>query len=272
MADHDRPPAGPAAGPVTGPVTGPATGPVTGPAFYARSGGSRAQWWTLLHPPYTLWHLSYVVLGAALAPQPDLPALAATVAAFALAMGVGAHALDELAGRPLGTAISDRVLWVAATSSVAVAVGLGCWLALRSTPALWPLVLLGPVLVAGYNLGLFGGRLHTDAGFALSWGGFPVLVGYVAQTPPWTFPGLLAVAATAAAAVAVSAAQRRLSTAARDLRRRTAAVEATLRRTDGSTTTLDRAALLAPAEGALRALCWALPMLAAGALAARLGG
>ena len=35
------------------------------PAFYARpsfaSRGAIGDWWTLLHPPYTLWHLSYVV-------------------------------------------------------------------------------------------------------------------------------------------------------------------------------------------------------------------
>ena len=39
------------------------------PAFYAlRSGGWR-DLVTLLHPPYTAWHLSYVAIGAAAAPH-----------------------------------------------------------------------------------------------------------------------------------------------------------------------------------------------------------
>ena len=242
------------------------------PAFYARSGGGLARWWTLLHPPYTVWHLSYVVLGAAVVPEPDLGLLALTVLAFALAMGVGAHALDELNGRPLGTAISDRVLWSAAVVSVAAAVTLGVLLAVRTTPALWPLVAVGPVLVAGYNLELFGGRLHTTAGFALSWGAFPAMTGYVAQDPSWTAAGALAALAVAAAATLLSVAQRRLSTPARDLRRRTTGVDGVVYGTDGSQTALDRGTLLAPFEGALRALCWAIPLTAAGALVARLAG
>src|SRR5450759_2534553 len=41
------------------------------PAFYAARGGGWRDYWTLLHPPYTAWHLSYVLLGAALSPAPD---------------------------------------------------------------------------------------------------------------------------------------------------------------------------------------------------------
>ena len=243
--------------------------PAPGPAFYARSGGRMAQWWTLLHPPYTLWHLSYVVLGAAAVPEPDPAVLAATVLAFLLAMGVGAHALDELHGRPLGTTLPDPALWTVAVVSVSAAVGIGVGLAL-SAPLLWPLVALGPVLVLGYNLELVGGRMHTDTVFALAWGGFPVLAGYVAQAPGWSAAGVLAVGAAAGAGVALSTAQRRLSTSARDLRRRTAAVEGRLVRPDGSAVPLDRSRLLDPLEGGLRALCWAVPLVALAALLARL--
>ena len=59
----------------------------------------------LLHPPYTLWHLSYVAIGATLAPRFDGGRLVATLLAFFLAVGVCAHALDELHGRPLRTTI-----------------------------------------------------------------------------------------------------------------------------------------------------------------------
>ena len=79
-------------------------------------------WWTLLHPPYTAWHLSYVVIGAALAPQVLVSYLIATVLAFFLAAGLAAHALDELRGRPLRTAIPSAAL-VAVVAVLALAVG-----------------------------------------------------------------------------------------------------------------------------------------------------
>ena len=230
---------------------------MTEAAYYARSGGRFADWWTLLHPPYTVWHLSYAVIGSCLAPTVDLAVVGLTVLAFLLAMGVGAHALDELQGRPLRTRIPDGALWAAAVVSVLAAVGIGAWMAVQQTPWLWPLVALGPVLVAGYNLELFGGRLHTDLGFAASWGGFPILVGYVAQDPPWDSVALAGVIAVAVAATLLSLAQRALSTPARLLRRHSPDLDAT-----------DKARALAPLEAALRAMAWAHPLLAAGLLAA----
>ncbi|MFN2614977.1 MAG: hypothetical protein ABR552_09215, partial [Actinomycetota bacterium] len=95
------------------------------PAFYALRGGGWRDWWTLLHPPYTLWHLSYVVLGAATAPHLHAARLVKALIAFFLAMGIGAHALDELNGRPLSTRISARALRVAAILSIGAAIRLG---------------------------------------------------------------------------------------------------------------------------------------------------
>jgi len=228
------------------------------PAWYARRGGLLADWWTLLHPPYTVWHLSYVVLGGCLTDAVDLRVLALTVAAFALAMGVGAHALDELHGRPLGTAIPAVVLWSAAGLSVLAAVTLGGWLAVTQAPWLWPLVATGPVLVAAYNLELFGGRLHTELGFAASWGAFPVVTGYVAQAPPLEPLGVVSLAGVTTAAVLLSLAQRALSTPARRLRRHSP-----------SLSTSERSRALRPLEQALRALTWAHPLLALGLLLSR---
>src|ERR671925_941821 len=92
--------------------------PPTEVAFYARRGGRWAQWYTLLHPPYTAWHLSYVLIGASLAPGVDIRRLAATLVAFFLAVGVAAHALDELHGRPLRTTMADATLIIAAVISM----------------------------------------------------------------------------------------------------------------------------------------------------------
>ncbi len=239
------------------------------PAFYARRGGARWDWWTVLHPPYTLWHLSYVAIGAALAPRIDWLILGATVLAFALAVGVAAHALDEWNGRPLRTSISDRALWTAAIVSLAAAAALGIATLPHTGPILIPFVLAGIVLVLGYNLELFGGVLHTDLGFALAWGAFPAAVGYVAQAPPLDRPNSLAAAAFVLAATSLSAAQRRLSTPARMLRRRTMTVAGVVELADGSCVPLDQAALLDPLDGALRLLSYATPALAAAVLLAR---
>lgn len=250
----------------------PETGDDTVPAaaFYGRRGGRWADWWTLLHPPYTLWHVSYVVLGASLAPHVDWTVLAATVLAFFLAVGLAAHALDELNGRPLRTAIADRMLWGVAVGALAGAVTLGAVGVARRGPALIPFIVVGVGLVLGYNLELFGGRLHTDLGFAAAWGGFPVVVGFVAQAPPLTGGAVAALAAAAIAAVALSYAQRCLSTPARIIRRRTRELTGVATLSDGTKHTLDRATLLVPLEKALRAMSWAVPLLAAALVLARL--
>jgi hypothetical protein len=188
---------------------------MTAPAFYAlRSGGWR-DYVTLLHLPYTAWHLSYVVVGACLAASVDWPVLGLTVLAFTLAMGVGAHALDELNGRPLRTSIPDGVLVGLAVVSVGVAAAIGVAVGLDRTLWIVPLVVLGAALVPVYNLELLGGRAHTDVGFALAWGAFPVVTAYVAQTGTLRGEALLA----ALWATLLSLAQRRLSTPARRLRR-----------------------------------------------------
>ncbi len=235
------------------------------PAYYARRGGAPADCWTLLHPPYTAWHLSYVVLGAAVAPEVAWTPLLLTLLAFFLAVGIAAHALDERAGHPLGTRFGDRTLEVTAGLTLLGAVALGLYGAFWWDGANWPVAVAVPVgvgLVVAYNLELFDGRLHNDLTFGLGWGGFPVVVGYLAQAPGLDSAGALAAVAATAAAVALAYAQRRLSTPARDLRRRTLDVDGTVRRVDGDVVPLDRATLLGPLEGALRALTWGVPLVA----------
>jgi hypothetical protein len=147
------------------------------PAFYAARRGGWRDWWTLLHPPYTAWHLAYVVIGATLAPRIDGGRLIATLLAFFFAVGIAAHAFDELHGRPLGTAIPRRVLVGAGVGGLLIACALGLLGVATVGPGLLVFIALGPLLVLGYNLELFGGWVHTDLGFAVSWGAFPVLVG-----------------------------------------------------------------------------------------------
>jgi hypothetical protein len=235
------------------------------PAFYAlRSGGAR-DYVTLLHPPYTAWHLSYAVVGGCLAATVDWWVLGLTVLAFALAMGVGAHALDELNGRPLRTTIPSGVLVGLAVVSVAVAAVLGIAVALERTLWILPLVAIGAALVPVYNLELLGGRIHTDLGFGLAWGAFPLVTAYVAQTGAFRLETALA----ATWATLLSLAQRRLSRTARRLRRETADVEGRLLREDGTAEPLTRATLLDAPEAALRLLTASTVVLAAGLVALR---
>jgi hypothetical protein len=229
------------------------------PAFYALRGGGARDWGTLLHPPYTAWHLSYVAVGAALSPAFGWERLALALAAFFLAVGVAAHALDELHGRPLRTEIAGTALAAVAVLSLVCAVGLGVYASFAYTPWLALFVVVGGFLVVAYNLELAGGRFHTDAWFALAWGAFPLLTGAFVMDERVT----LAAAIAAVFAYATSLAQRRLSTRVRDLRRRVASVQGRLDRTDGSSQELSRDWLLEPAEGALRALAGGMVALAA---------
>jgi hypothetical protein len=236
------------------------------PAFYALSSGGWRDYWTLLHPPYTVWHLSYVAIGAALAPRVHAGWLLETLLAFFLAMGIAAHALDELNGRPLRTRIPSGVLVGLAVIGLAGAVGFGVHGALEASPWLWVAIPAGVLLVAAYNLELFGGALHSDATFSLAWGAFPVLVAYLAQAGTIRAEAVLA----AAACAALSFAQRVLSTPVRRLRRSVRAVEGALVLDDGNREPLDASALRAAPERALRWLSLAVPLVAASLLAARL--
>ncbi|HSZ44036.1 MAG TPA: hypothetical protein VK823_01790 [Streptosporangiaceae bacterium] len=237
------------------------------PAYYAAASGGWRDWWTLLHPPYTAWHLAYVVIGASLAPHVRLTPLLAALAAFFLAVGLAAHALDELHGRPLRTRIPGPVLIAVTIVGLGGAVGLGVAGLVRVGWPLVPFMVVGPCLVIAYNAELFGGIMHTDAGFAAAWGAFPVLTAYVAQTGTLSAGSALA----AAAAFALSAAQRALSTPARLLRRRTAQVSGAITLANGEVIALDADRLLRPLERALRATSWGVVLLAAGLAIVRLG-
>src|ERR1700704_124552 len=236
------------------------------PAYSAAgTRGWRRDLWALLHPPYTAWHLSYVLIGASLAPKVSIVRLLATLLAFFLAVGVSAHALDELRGRPLQSQIPAGLLWAAAGIGLAGAVALG--VAGIFVLGLWllPFIALGVFFVFAYNLELLRGRLHGDFWFALSWGAFPVLTAYFAQ------PSRLSLAALAAAAAgyALSYAQRILSTPARTLRRKSRSVSGEVILSDGSEVVLDRPTLLQPLERALSALSWGVVALSLGLVASR---
>jgi hypothetical protein len=228
------------------------------PAFYALSPGGWRDYVTLLHPPYTLWHLSYVAIGASLAPSLQPHRLVWGLLAFFLAMGVGAHALDELHGRPLGTRIPAGVLVFLALISIGAATAIGVGATLAWTLWLAPFVAFGAFIAVAYTLELVGGRLHNDLWFALAWGAFPVLTAYVGASGTLRAEAILA----ALFAALLSAAQRRLSTQVRNVRRRSSTITGSILYKDGRLETIDEQALIAAPEAALRALSASVVMLA----------
>ncbi|MHB8243229.1 MAG: UbiA prenyltransferase family protein [Solirubrobacteraceae bacterium] len=236
------------------------------PAFYAVGRGRMGDVLTLLHPPYTLWHLSYYALGAAVAPHLHVSRLLWGLAAFALAVGVAAHVLDELHDRPLRTGFSDGALRAAAIVSLLGAVAIGVVGVLTISVWLAPLVLAGALFLPAYNLELAGGRFHSDLWFAVGWGAFPAFTGYFANAQEVGVSGLL----MAVGATAMSVAQRRLSSPARELRRRTASVSGQRTRSDGSSEALSVERLLAPLDGALAALSLAIVVTACAVVVTRL--
>ncbi len=240
--------------------------PVERPSWYALERGGWRDYVTLLHPPYTAWHLSYVVIGGCLAPTIAWGRLGAAVLAFALAVGIGAHALDELRGRPLRTQIPGGALVTLAVVSIGAACTIGVVGALTFRLWLALLVPVGLFLVLAYNLELLGGRLHSDLWFGLAWGGFPVICGYAAVAGEIGAPALLA----ALFAVLLSLAQRELSNRVRFVRRRVDQVTGELLLRDGRREPLDSGWLMAADERGLRLLAAASFVLAIALVAYRL--
>ena len=237
------------------------------PAFYALPGTKGWQdYLNLLHVPYTLWHLSYVVLGAAISPTVHLNRLLGTLLAFFLAVGIASHALDELNDRPLNTKIPQVVLVSLAVVSLAGAVALGVVAGILETRWMFAFVAFGGFIVVFYNLGLWHNRFHTDLWFAFSWGAFPVLTSY------WVNASRLDVAVVllALGCFFLTLAQRTLSTPVRTIRRKALSVEGYIELASGERLNLDSERIISVPERALVLLGAAIVVLAAGLLTFRL--
>src|ERR1700680_1688363 len=110
------------------------------PAFYALAGGGGRDLPPFLHPPRTAAPRSSVARGAAAAPTIHADRLGAALGAFFLAVGISAHALDELNGRPLRTKLGRGTLIALALFGLAGAVAIGALGISIVSPLLLPLV------------------------------------------------------------------------------------------------------------------------------------
>jgi hypothetical protein len=235
------------------------------PSFYALPRGAWRDYVTLLHLPYTAWLMGYVVLGSATAPVVHLDRVGWVTLAFFLAVGIGAHALDEYRGRPFHTSISDRLLLVIGVAGIAGAIAVGVHASLVVSPWAAPFVVFGGFIVIAYNMEWFGGWFHNGLWFALAWGAFPPLAGYWANAKrldPEAF-------AVAAACFVLSIAQRTLSLQAKRLRRGSATVSGEIRLDDGTVEKITISSLVSAPEMALGAMSAAVVLLSVGWLVAR---
>jgi hypothetical protein len=240
------------------------------PAFYALRPGGWRDLVTVLHPPYTAWHLANVALGAAAAAEIHTDRFIAALAAFFLAVGIGAHALDELNGRPLRTELSDRTLIGLAVCSLAGAIGIGIAGCFIVSATLAPFVVAGGFIVIAYNLELFGGQFHTDFWLAAAWGAFPALTSWWVNTLSFgSAQTVVAGALVTAGCFGLTTVQRRLSTPVRRLRRKTVSVSGEQRLEDGTVIPLTASELAGPLDGSLRGLSWAVVALAIGLVVIR---
>ncbi len=162
------------------------------PAFYALSPGGWRDLVTILHPPYTAWHLSYVAIGAALAPTFVLWRLGAALGAFFLALGVALPCAGRAGRAAAGNTAVPHGRWSGWRSLAwGVRVAIGIVGAVIVSWWLIPLVVLGAFLALAYNLELWGGRFHTDLWFAVAWGGFPAFTGWFVEALNVRIEGVL---------------------------------------------------------------------------------
>ena len=230
----------------------------------------------LLHLPYTGWHLSYVAIGAALAPQLNWGTLGWTLLAFFLGMGISAHCLDELNGRPLRTKIPGLLLWTLAVVSIAGAVSIGIVVGVRETVWVIPCIIFGGFIVFAYNMELGPkGFFHRNEWFGFAWGAFPAITAYIAQTHTVSW-GIIFVAG---ACLLYSMAQRVLSFHGRFWRRKVGKVEGRYYYPEGNDSmvwehggVLTKQAIIAPAELGLKFMNGAVVIAAIGLLLLHIEG
>lgn len=220
------------------------------PSWYSRDRHDAiSEFINLLHPPYTLWHLSYVLIGIAMSPVIHIDRSIAVIIAFFLGLGIGAHALDETMGNPLRTRVSKKFLYIVGFASLSLAILIGLYYAIVVSILILPFVIVESFFAVTYNLEMFKKRFHSDLVFALSWGAIPFLTAYFVNSLSIS-PAAIVMAAGIGMLTFV---QRTLSTQARLFRRKIKPV-LTLNLENGESVPVTSQQLISPVEKSLKAL------------------
>ncbi len=237
------------------------------PAWYTVTGhGALADLTNLLHPPYTLWHLSYVIVGIGLAPVIHPERSIAVVVAFFLGLGIGAHALDETMGNPLKTRLSKKKLYLIGFLSLAFAAAIGTYYVVTLSFLLLPIIVAEVFFALAYNLEAFNKRFHNMLVFSISWGVLPFLTGYFVNALSFSVGAVLASLAIGL----LTYVQRTLSLQARSVRRTVASPIKALKLENGEEIQVTTTELISPAEKSLQALTLTIFVFAIALLCQRL--
>jgi hypothetical protein len=249
--------------------------PIQG-AWYARRGGKSGELYTLIHLPYTSMVLSYVLIGAAMAPVLYLDRLLMTLAAYFLGLGLSAHALNELYARHWGDALTVRELKSIFAFPLIGALTLGGYgtYILYSTPnaglsasiTLLIFIIVEVFFLFAYNTGYSKGKFHNDISFAFSWAAMPSIISYFVNATSLTLSIILiSIGLAATAGIEIN-----LSRWCKDFRRRSGLSE--LHFEDGTQTKLSTKSLIERPEKALKLIVLAVDLMGVGVLLWRLIG
>lgn len=132
--------------------------------------------------------LSFGAIGFMIAPIQNWQLLPLGVLVFFLGVGVLAHCLDELKGRPLGTNIPDHHLILVIMISMMILSLITVDLTLNYSYYILPLFIISGLIVFVYNFELFSGRFHSDMIFIIGFGIMPQFLAYFVSS--LIFPSL----------------------------------------------------------------------------------
>ena len=138
----------------------------------------------LLFLPYTGMCVSFTIIGSMLAGEIAWDRVGAIVLIYTLALGVSAHVADSLGSKkakPWGSYFTKAQLLALMAATLAAAYAIGTYYIVLFVPLLALIAALEGFFLFAYNFEAFGGRLHNNFWFAVSWGSLPALAGYVMQ-------------------------------------------------------------------------------------------
>jgi hypothetical protein len=163
--------------------------------YFVESQSKLGDLYNILHLPYTAMLLAFVVIGAAVSPGFHLDRLAATIAAYFLGLGIGAHAIDQLepGGSHYVKKMGSKELVGLAAIGLVGGTAIGFYYALSLTLWLVPFILVNLFFAIAYPLPsrVAGGLFHNNLNFAFAWGFLPFITSYFVNSLALTFTGLI---------------------------------------------------------------------------------
>jgi hypothetical protein len=139
----------------------------------------------MLFLPYTGMCISFTIIGSMLSESIAWDRVLSIFIIYFLALGVSAHAADNLGSKkikPWGNFFSIFELRLMVIGGLSVSYILGIYYIITFVPLLLIIAIIEGFFLFAYNFELFNGLFHNNFWFAVSWGGLPLLAGFVIQT------------------------------------------------------------------------------------------